>query len=708
MTMFSFDYYDQSEIPTIYLANPDGTSLYNLGTIYDRNFELRYNTLSTFTFVAPSQISGSTVDYYDWLEYRRLIYVDGVATFMITDVEVDNNGIYEIKKITCQSLEVVLSYKKLSLFEGTYTFNNSLSGSGVVTSNLMTTLISYIPGWSLGFVDSALTNITRTFSITDKTLYDFMINDVSQTYQCVFVFDTINKTISAYSIVNATTPTDIYISFDNLMKSFAISESTDELVTAMNVLGGDGISINYVNPLGTETIYNFDYYKTTEWMSQDLIDAIDAWESLIASNQPAYANLLTSLRVENTNLVTLESDLTTLEGELSALIVVRDVRVQQGLDITEVSGSIVAVSGSITVKEAEIVTEEGIIAGINAQLASINSILLFENNFTASQLSSLNNFIIGNTYTNTNFISTSLMSEVDIQNVSQELYDQATDVLAKVSEPRYSFDIDSVNFLFIKDFQPFIEQVSLGCTITIELSSGVLEAALLGIDFNYDDPKQFKMILSNRMRLDDEQFQYSDLDSSTIDAGITTNFNSQKWNNTSSLYASLVGTGNNIVTSTTTSNTGNISLFDDVSGTRIKDGNAMYASGSFVPSLVSASATFTYNYAVGVYNIIGKTMFFESSISLSGISGSTTEQVFVSLPLALHKNTTNLNASFRPCYENVTLTSGYSSIIGVLPANSNSIALYQGGSGSSLISLPTSTLGASSAKIYLNGQYAIN
>jgi hypothetical protein len=706
--MFSFDFYNQSEIPAIYLANPDTTVLYNLGTIYDRNFELKYNALSTFTFIAPSQISENATDYYDSLQYRRLVYVDDIATFMITDIEVDNNGKYELKKVTCQSLEVVLSYKKLSLFEGTYTFNNTLSGSGVTTSNLMTTLISYVPGWTLGTIDSTLTNITRSFSITDKTLYDFMMNDVSQTYQCVFDFDTINKTISAYSVANATTPTDIYISFDNLMKSFTISESTNELTTAMNVLGGDGISINYVNPLGTETIYNFDYYKTTAWMTQDLIDAIDAWEALIASNQPAYANLLTSLRVENTNLITLESDLTTLQGELSALVVVRDARVQQGLDITDVSASIIAVSGSIVVKEAEIVTEEGIITGINTQLTSINSLLLFENNFTASQLSNLNNFIIGNTYTNTNFISTSLMSEVDVQNVSQDLYNQATNVLAKVSEPRYSFDIDAVNFLFIKDFQPFISQLSLGCTITIELSSGSMSAALLGIDFNYDDPKQFNMVLSNRMRLDDEQFQYSDLNSQTIDAGITTNFNSQKWNNTSDLYSSVVGTGNNIVTSTTTSNTGNIPLFYDTSGTRIRDGNVMYSSGSFTPSLVSASATFTYDYAIGVYNIIGKTMFFESSISLGGISGTTTNQVSMYLPLALHKNTTNLYATFRPVHEYITFGVGYSSVVGILPANSNSIAMYQGSSGSALSPLLTSALNASNTTIYLNGQYAIN
>ena len=709
MAITSFDVYNQVEIPTFTLCNPDETVLYNLGTIFDRNLELRYNTLSTLTFTAPSQVDGVTTDYYDSLEYRRLVFVEGVANFMITDVKIDNNGGVEQKKITCQSMEVILSYKKLSLFSGTYTFNSVLSGSGVTTTNLMTELMSYIPGWTLVYVDPTLTNITRSFDVTDKTLYDFMINDVSQTFQCIFVFDTIAKTVRVKTADNATTPTDIFISFDNLMNSFTKDESTDELVTALNVLGGEDMAINLVNPIGTNTIYNFDYYKDTRWMSQSLIDALDVWEDKVDEEQPVYAGLLTGLRVENTNLITLESDLVTLEGELSALVVVKDARVQQGLDITEISGSIVVVEDEITAKEVEIATEEGVIAAINAQLSAINTSLLFENNFTASQLSSLNNFIIGSTYTNTTFIQTSLMSEVDVQNVSQELYDLAETVLVKLSQPRYSFDIDSANFLFIKDFEPFIAQTSLGCTITIELSPTVTTvAALLGIDFSYDDPTQFRLILSNRLRLDDSQFQYGDMQGEAIDAGITTKFNSQKWNSVSSSYNSVIGGGSNLVVSTTTSGSSNIAVFAGVAGTSIADVGAMYlAPTAFTPYLVSTDATFTYNYQVGSYAIIGRSLFFELSLSLSGVSGTTTNAVAIMMPV-LHKNLTNLSSAFSITYENITLSAGYYSVCGLMAANSNVMNLYKEGTAVALAPIVASALGAATTKIYLTGQYLIN
>ena len=709
MAITSFDVYNQVEIPVFTLCNPDETVLYNLGTIFDRNLELRYNTLSTLTFTAPSHVDGVATDYYDSLEYRRLVFVEGVANFMITDVKIDNNGGVEQKKITCQSMEVILSYKKLSLFSGTYTFNSVLSGSGVTTTNLMTELMSYIPGWSLVYVDPTLTNVTRSFDVTDKTLYDFMINDVSQTFQCIFVFDTIAKSVRVKTADNATTPTDVFISFDNLMNSFTKDESTNELVTALNVLGGEDMAINLVNPIGTNTIYNFDYYKDTAWMSQSLIDAIDVWEASVEEQQPIYANLLTGLRIENTTLITLNSDLVTLEGELSALVVVKDARVQQGLDITEVSGSIVVVEAEIVDKEAEIAAEESVIDGINAQLSAINTSLLFENNFTASQLTSLNNFIIGSTYTNTTFIQTSLMSEVDVQNVSQELYDLAETVLVKLSQPRYSFEIDAANFLFIKDFEPFIAQISLGCTITVELSpTASTVAALLGIDFSYDDPTQFQLLLSNRLRLDDSQFQYGDMQGETIDAGITTKFNSQKWNSVSSSYNSVIGGGNNIVVSTSTSGSSNLAVFSSLTGTAIADVGAMYlAPTSFTPYLVSTDAVFTYNYQVGRYSIIGRFLFFELSLSLSGVSGTTSNAVAVMMPV-LHKDLTNLSSAFRITYENITLSAGYYTVCGLLAANSNAMNLYKEGTAVALAPIIASALGAATTKIYINGQYLIN
>src|SRR5512137_3170562 len=100
MAMFSFDKFNQNEIPNFYLANPDSTILFNLGTIYNRAFELRFNTLSKLTFTAPKEVDGVATDYYDWLQYRRLVNVEGIGVFMITNIETTNDGAIEIKNVT--------------------------------------------------------------------------------------------------------------------------------------------------------------------------------------------------------------------------------------------------------------------------------------------------------------------------------------------------------------------------------------------------------------------------------------------------------------------------------------------------------------------------------------------------------------------------------------------------------------------------------
>lgn len=701
--MFSFDFYDQSNIPNFSLANPDGTVIYNLGTIYDREVQLRYNAFSTLTFTAPSIVDGVEVDYYPYLQYRRLVLVDTVGNFMITKVELENNGLVELKKITCQSLEIILASKKISLFSGTYNFYSSDSPTGTLLSELIT----YVPGWTLGDIDVELEGIYRNFDVTDKTLYDFMVNEVSQTYQCVFVFDSINKTISAHTLDNATTSTDIFISFDNLMQNFKISESADEVVTALTVLGGEDLSINTVNPIGTNIIYNFDYYKTTAWMTQDLIDALNIWEAKVDLYQPTYADLLTDLKVCNAQLLDLQAQLATLQAELSALYGVRDVRIQQGLDTAPIDTQITEQLALINITEIAIADVESVISVIQAQLTTINTDLLFENNFTAIQLSSLNNFIIENTYTNTNFIQTSIMTPVEIQESAQTLYDQGVTVLAKISQPRYTFEIDSANFLFLKDFEYFATQIEMGCVMTVEITDGVyIQPVLLGIDFSYDDPAKFKMTLSNRLRLDDGEFQYSDLFSTMVDSATTTHFNSQKWNAASAAYTSISGSTTSSVLTTGLSSASNIALFSDSTGIRIKDGGVMYVDPTlFTPSLYCVDATFTYGVRTGIYTIIGRVCTFELTINISTIVGTASGTVIVLMPINC-RNANDIRSVFPLNYNTLLLDAGYYSVIGVLEPNTNNCGLYQQGNASTTELLASNI--QPGAHIYMSGSYIID
>ena len=58
----------------------------------------------------------------------------------------------------------------------------------------------------------------------------------------------------------------------------------------------------------------------------------------------------------------------------------------------------------------------------------------------------------------------------------------------------------------------------------------------------YFNPTSFKLIFGNRLRLDDEAFQYSDLLNQSISAGTTTKVNSTQWNSWKDTYEDEVST----------------------------------------------------------------------------------------------------------------------------------------------------------------------
>ena len=535
----SFNYFGIPEEPVFILCNPNFEQLYSLSLVLNKKYQPRYNALSEISFDADYMVDGTEVDYFDYLTYRRIIYFAGVGHFMISDIEESNNGKERSKRIIAKSLEIEFILKDIASFNGTYKFYDPITPA----PTLIGKILNYLPGWSVGDIDIDLALLYRTFDNYNGTIYDFLMTEVEEAFQNVFVFDTINKTISAHTIENATTATDIFISFDNLLENVSTKEITDEITTALNVYGGGDLSINQVNPLGTDTIYDFTYYRSTEWMTQGLVDAIDAWETIVDNNQASYASLLTSLLTYNGILITQNSELVTLQSEKTALEGVLSVRIQQRLSLTSVKAEITAKQVEIIAKNVEIAATETSVASINSQLVVINTAVSFTTNFTDSQLTELSPFIVGNTYQNNNFIQTDSMSLVEIQEMAQKLYDQSIAILGKVSQPRYEFSIDAVNFLMLEEFAAFTSQLEMGSTVTLELEEGVyIYPALLGFDLDYENPNDFKLIFGNRLRLDDSSYAYSDLFNSTVQSSIRSGFESLQWSNFETNYKDDVST----------------------------------------------------------------------------------------------------------------------------------------------------------------------
>jgi hypothetical protein len=553
---FTFDQLGQREKPTFVLCNPDREQLYALGEISNPEITLRYNAMSELKFNISAEVDGSAVDYFSLLEYPRKVYVESIGYFIIIDSDREHDGINQEKTITCYSDEYVFATKKIVHFEGTYKFYDLITPAGTFLQEM----IDYVPGWTVSTVDASLLGKYRTFDTTDTNTYQLMMEEAETKFQCVFEFDTINKTVSVKVPTVESATTDIYLSHDNLLVKTSLQTITEELVTALSVYGAGDLSINSVNPLGTNTIYNFDYFKTTAWMSGSLIAALDAWDVVIDANQATYNSLLTQLRDLYDEKVTLDGELVDLETEWDTLEGIRKVQIEGNFDIADITAQCDAKQLEIDAKEVEITAKQAEIDAVNASLAAINTVCSFATNFAQSQLDDLQNFVFGSTYQNDAFLQTDIMTNAQIQDMAQNLYDQAQGVLEKVSVPRYNLSVESTNFLFLEEFDEFIDQLSMGSTITIETDENtILYPALLEMTFNYDQPDQFSMTFSNRLRVGDPLIVFTDFFGQTNKAVTTTTFNSELWSNfqdnykddvstfiTSALDASL----NNLISST--------------------------------------------------------------------------------------------------------------------------------------------------------------
>ena len=536
-----FDFFNAPELPYISLANPDGTELFSLGLAYDTRLTKRFNTLSEFGFSYPKSIDGGITELepYDYLKNKRLVIIENEGVFQITSATEDADGSTPIMRVECKSLESELIQRKINSYSGTQKLYDLLDPSGTILGYI----VSLVPNWTVGTISTSLLTKFRTFSVSDSNIYNFLMSDVATAFECVFSFDTTTRTINAYSIADATTETDVFLSYDNIISRSSFLELSDELTTALAIYGKGNLNIRLVNPLGSDKIYSFDYFKTSEWMSAGLISAITAWEALITSVQATYASTLTLLSTYNSDLLVLQSDLADLNSDLLTLEGTKAVRIQGGLSLTAINADIVAKQAQITAQESLITNKNLQISSTTVILTGINTQVSFAENFTSAQLLELDSFIFENSYLNENIVQTDSMTLVEIQAQAQELYDQGQNVLERISQPRYEFDLEAVNYTVIEDFQVFTQQTDVGSIVTCELQDGTfIETVLLELEMQFDNPEDFTLKFSNRLRLDDGNFTYSDLMGSVQKVGSDVSFDSTKWANWSDNYEDSVST----------------------------------------------------------------------------------------------------------------------------------------------------------------------
>ena len=301
--------------------------------------EMSFNIASVYTDLITGE--QKRTPYYDYIEGLRLVYLEDFGYFQLQDPEIYGDGIQEYKSINAYSLEYSLSQRYLDTFIINMGDAGDTIGSvdGVVLYNpldvehsLLHLVLQKAYGWTIGHVDAELASQGRSFQVDRESIYDFIMNDMCETFQCYVEFDTINNTVNVYSeneierftgdgktsifqlsneldndtlvtinghnvtqyqynqdtleIAFITPPaygdiieitnefkkkyeTDVVIAFENLSNEMRVNYSADDIKTVLTVKGADDLNIRSVN-FGLPSIMNLDYYCTPEWMGEKL------------------------------------------------------------------------------------------------------------------------------------------------------------------------------------------------------------------------------------------------------------------------------------------------------------------------------------------------------------------------------------------------------------------------------------------------------
>lgn len=443
-----FDYFSRSQVPDLILCTPNGTPIQSLKGAYEVHHTPRYNAMGELSFIYPkSKDNGETfLPAYDYIKNKKMVLVKGMGYYIISECSEDATGSIPVKNVVCYSAEEAMNHKRLTGF----TIDPiQLYDATDASKSLLDVLLKYYPTWSVDYIDPYVLTDTdgvdlyRGFEVDNNTLYSFLVEDVETAYNCVIIFDRINKTISAYAIDSLDDNTGVFLSFNNANLELHLEEFSDEMTTALYCFGGKDLDVRRANPLGKNVIYNFDYYKTTEWMSQDLIDALDAWETKIANSEEIFAEYGTDYASAITELAELDTKLTDLESALAGYNTTYEADKAGKLDTDEVEDSIKDTKSEIATQNELIATKEEEAAVLQGNMEKIARQLEFTSKIN------FENFIVGlnSIYSKLETISTNWNSIYFINSTVPSFDADVYDV--SVGEVVGSFNLvfDELNYL---------------------------------------------------------------------------------------------------------------------------------------------------------------------------------------------------------------------------------------------------------------------
>lgn len=124
-------------------------------------------------------------------------------------------------------------------------------------------------------------------------------------------------------------------------------------------------------------------------------------------------------------------------------------------------------------------------------------------------------------------------SEYQKRSVAWDLYEYGEEQLAKLSQPTYTFEVNSANFFALKEFVSFKNKLSLGQKAYVDIGDRVLTPILTGANIYYDSLDNLELEFSDSYTSNDTSFKLADILEQSVSMGKTVDvgkFNYESFN----------------------------------------------------------------------------------------------------------------------------------------------------------------------------------
>lgn len=396
--------------------------------------------------------NGKTISNPIWEDVKeeRLVCLNGKEFYILKNNKFSRNdniksftgysAEYRLKKIDIQIEDISICLKSKDIENDIYSLDELLYDD---------------TGWRLGHIDESVqydiaedgtkTDKLRIQESVNKRWYDFIKNDVCDSFGCIAVYDTYNKVINLYDINTYGENIKIYLSYDNYIKGIERVGDSEDIVTRLYLIGNEEMDIIGSTCTGYPYIENYSYFIENDEMSNDLISHINKYNKMVELRNITWKELC-NLKMEKLKILNnKKNEMLPILSKIESKKRIKSAYEVQGDTINEVkiAAEITELEDKRTILEIEIRNLELEIENISNSITEVNILCKRETAtdengkliFNEKTLNELKDFIYCDTYSNDSFLDVN------------DLISAGKRELSLNCKPTLSYTLDLKNFM---------------------------------------------------------------------------------------------------------------------------------------------------------------------------------------------------------------------------------------------------------------------